>query len=225
MKNLFSLLLLVFTLQVYGQSNIYGTWNNEEVGTLIFNSNGSGTFAGGSFTYTSTASKIFAYSEDGNFTYSYKVVNGQLIISGGIFPAPVTFTKSKNTSSGTSGNTKSGSIDKSIVGTWCWTKTSGTYTNASSGSTRCIVINADGTYQYTYEGSISGSGGGYYGGSASQSADHGTWKLNGNTISVVSASEGALTYSFQKKNHPKTGDPMIVIDGDAYVTYYQKNPW
>ena len=98
MKNLFSLLLLLFALQVYGQSNIYGTWNNEEVGTLTFNPNGSGTFAGGSFTYTSTGNKIFAYSEDGDFTYSYKVVNGQLIISGGIFPAPFTFTKNKNTS-------------------------------------------------------------------------------------------------------------------------------
>jgi hypothetical protein len=177
------------------------------------------------FTYTNTANKIFASSEEGDFTYNYKLVNGQLIISGGVFPQPVTFTKSKNSISGTSGNTKIGSIDKSIVGTWCWANTSGTYTNASSSSTRFIVINADGTYQYTYEGSISGSGGGYYGGSSSQSADHGTWKLNGNTISVVSASEGAASYSFQKKNHPKTGDPMIVIDGDAYVTYYRKNPW
>lgn len=224
MKNLFSLLLFIFALHTYGQSNINGTWNNDEVGTLTFNSNGSGTFAGGSFTYTSTANKIFAYSDDGDFVYNYKMVSGQLIISGGIFPEPVTFTKTKNTSSGSTAS-KSGGIDKSIVGTWCWTSTSGTYTNASSSSTRCIVIKADGTYQYTYEGSISGSGGGYYGGSASQSADHGTWKLNGSTISVVSASEGAVTYSFQKKNHPKTGDPMIVIDGDAYVTYYQKNPW
>ncbi len=27
-----------------------------------------------------------------------------------------------------------------------------------------------------------------------------------------------------KNNHPKTGNPMIIIDGDAYVTYYQNNP-
>lgn len=224
MKNLYSLLLLLFAFHTYGQSNIHGTWNNDEVGSLTFNSNGNGTFAGGSFRYTSTGNKIFTSSEDGDFNYNYKVLNGQLIVSGGIFPAPVTFTKAKTTPSSSS-SSKSGSIDKSIVGTWCWTKASGTYTNASSSSTRCIVINADGTYQYTYDGSISGSGGGYYGGSASQSSDHGTWKLNGSTISVVSAGEGAQTLPFQKKNHPKTGDPMIIIDGDAYVTYYQKNPW
>jgi hypothetical protein len=225
MNQLFTLLFFVLFFQTQAQNNITGTWNSDEVGTLTFNSNGNGNLAGGNFTYTNTANKIFASSEEGDFTYNYKLVNGQLIISGGVFPQPVTFTKSKNSISGTSGNTKSGSIDKSIVGTWCWTNTSGTYTNASSSSTRCIIIKADGTYQYTYEGSISGSGSGYYGGSASQSADHGTWKLNGNTINVVSASEGAISYPFQKKNHPKTGDPMIVIDGDAYVTYYQKSPW
>lgn len=205
------------------QNSITGTWNNDEVGTLTFNANGNGTFAGSSFTFTNTSNKIFASSEDGDFIYNYKMTNGQLIISGGIFDAPVTFSKTKTSSSGTS-SPKTGSIDKSIVGTWCWTNASSTYTSSSS-NTRCIVINANGTYQYTYEGSISGSGGGYYGGSSSQNADHGTWKLNGNTISIVSANEGAQTLSFQKKNHPKTGDPMIVIDGDAYVTYYQKNPW
>jgi hypothetical protein len=224
MKNLFFTIGLFIICLACAESNITGTWNNDEVGALVFNANGNGSFAGGAFTFTSTATKIFASSDDGDFTYNYKLVNGQLILSGGIFPAPVTFTKTKSSTSSSS-SSKSGSIDKSIVGTWCWTNASGVNSNATSSSTRCIVINGDGTYQYTYEGSISGYGGGYYGGSASQSSDHGTWKLNGNTISVVSANEGAQTLSFQKKNHPKTGDPMIVIDGDAYVTYYQKNPW
>lgn len=223
MKQLLLICNIAFFSVAFSQNSIIGNWNNDEVGALTFNTNGNGTFGGSSFTFTNTANKIFASSDDGDFVYSYKLTNGQLTISGGIFDAPVTFTKTKNTSS-SAGTSKSGSIDKSIVGTWCWTNASSTYSSSSS-NTRCLVINGDGTYQYTYEGSISGSGGGYYGGSASQSADHGTWKLNGNTISVISASEGAQTYSFQKKNHPKTGDPMIVIDGDAYVTYYQKSPW
>ena len=224
MKNLFFTLALFITSVISAQNNIVGTWNNDEVGALVFNSNGNGTFAGSSFTYTTTSTKIFARSDDGDFNYNYKLANGQLIVSGGIFPAPVTFTKAKSSTSNTS-TSKSGSIDKSIVGTWCWTNASGVNTNATSSNTRCLVINGDGTYQYTYEGSISGSGGGYYGGSSSQNSDHGTWKLNGNIVNIISASQGAQSLSFQKKNHPKTGDPMIVIDGDAYVTYYQKNPW
>lgn len=226
MRYLIFTMILFVTSIVSAQNSIIGTWNNDEMGTLVFYANGNGSFAGGDFTYTSTSNKIFAHSDDGDFSYTYKFVNGELIISGGIFPQPVAFTKMKAGSNSTNaGNTKSGSIDKSIVGTWCWTNASGVNTNATSSNTRCIVFNSDGTYQYTYEGSISGSNSGYYGGSASQSADHGTWKLNGNSISVISASAGAITYSFQKKNHPKTGDPMIIINGDAYVTYYQRSPW
>jgi len=42
---------------------------------------------------------------------------------------------------------------------------------------------------------------------------------------VQSQKEGSKVYSFEKRNHPKTNEPMIVIDGDIYVTYYQKAPW
>ena len=140
MKQFLFLLSFFCVNAIFGQNNITGTWNNDEVGTLVLNANGNGTFAGGSFTYTNTANKIFASSEQGDFTYSYKIVSGQLILSGGIFEAPVTFTKSKsNSSSANTGSTKSGSVDKSIVGTWCWINTSSTYTS-SSGNTRCIVI-------------------------------------------------------------------------------------
>ena len=27
------------------------------------------------------------------------------------------------------------------------------------------------------------------------------------------------------RTHPKTGDPMIIVDGDAYVTATQRPPW
>ncbi len=225
MKNLFFSFLFFSSFYMSGQ-NIVGTWNNDDFGKLVFKSDGNGSLGNADFTFTYTANKIIATDEDGqNYYYSYKLSNGQLNISGGIFESPVTFTKSGSTNSATNSGATKGGIDKSIVGTWCWTNASGVNTNATSSNTRCLIINGDGTYQYTYEGSISGSGGGYYGGSSSQSSDHGTWRINGNTVKIVSASEGAQTLSFQKKNHPKTGDPMIIIGGDAYVTYYQKSPW
>ncbi|CAN5568206.1 hypothetical protein BH18ACI3_BH18ACI3_19430 [soil metagenome] len=38
-------------------------------------------------------------------------------------------------------------------------------------------------------------------------------------------SQGKVVHPIEFRNHPKTGDPMIVVDGDAYVTAYQKRPW
>jgi hypothetical protein len=49
--------------------------------------------------------------------------------------------------------------------------------------------------------------------------------VSGRTIIAYSNTHGKITYPFEKRNHPKTGDPMIVLDGDAYVTAYRKNPW
>ncbi len=224
MRILMSTLFLLFVQATIAQS-LFGTWKNDEYGTLVLQSNGQGSLDGTSFTFTKTASKIIATDVYGeSFYYTYKISNSQLQLSGGIFEGPVVFTGANTNAAKTSNKSNTNGNDKSIVGTWCWTNASSTYTSSSS-NTRCIVINANGTYQYTYEGAISGSGGGYYGGSTSQNSDQGTWKLNGNTISIVSQNEGAQTLSFQKKNHPKTGDPMIVLDGDAYVTYYQRSPW
>ena len=131
---------------------------------------------------------------------------------------------STNSQSNTYGSNAGGGVDQSIVGKWCWVNASSTYSSSSS-SSKCIVINGNGSYEYYAEGSISGYGGGGYGGSSSQSSDRGTWRLDGNRIHVQSKAEGYKVYSFEKRNHPKNGDPMIVIDGDTYVSYYQKAPW
>ena len=45
------------------------------------------------------------------------------------------------------------------------------------------------------------------------------------SITANSRQHGLLTYSLQKRNHPKTGDAMIVLDGDAFVTSQQRPPW
>ena len=65
----------------------------------------------------------------------------------------------------------------------------------------------------------------FSGGTAGQSSDKGTWRVLGNNLIVNSQTQGQITYQFSKQNHPKTGDPMIVINGRAFVTFYQKPSW
>jgi hypothetical protein len=64
-----------------------------------------------------------------------------------------------------------------------------------------------------------------YGGTASQQSDSGTWRVNGSTLIAISQSRGRQSFTLEKRNHPKTGDPMLVVDGDAFVTYAPKPPW
>ena len=39
------------------------------------------------------------------------------------------------------------------------------------------------------------------------------------------ATLGVTTYVLEKRNHPKNNEPMLVLDGQAFVTFYQKPPW
>ena len=79
----------------------------------------------------------------------------------------------------------------------------------------------DGTYEYYGEASNSN----IYGGSNSQSRDYGRWSATTTSLTARSNSGKTTTYTLERRNHPKTGDPMLMVDGDAFVTYYQKRPW
>ena len=107
-----------------------------------------------------------------------------------------------------------------LFGKWCYMSN----VNSSGGgrmSNRCFTLYADGTYEYYAETTSSGP----VASSASQESDSGTWTATANSITAHSRTNGTNTYALEKRNHPKTGDPMLVLDGDAYVTYNQRPPW
>jgi len=211
---------------------LIGKWTTEGA-DIEFKPNGKGIYNGNPFTYTVNGNTLTSIDNTGSNSFFFMFLGESLSLSGAGINVVLTKghkgykTETSNSSSANnigSGYSTNGGIDQSIVGKWCWIKASGN-TQASSSSSKCININGNGTYAYAAEGSISGYGGGYYGGSSSQSADSGTWKIVGNKIHVNSRSQGFQILSFEKRNHPKNGDPMIVIDGDTYVTYTQRPSW
>ncbi len=215
-------------------AGLTGTWSGNGE-TMVFQAGGKGLYNGVAFNYTTSGDVLTISSSSGSSDLQFAVNGNYLTLSGNgttvmlqrgtAYSAPSGNNQTYGQNSGGSYSQNSGGgIDQSIVGKWCWVNTSSTY-SSSYNSSKCIVINGNGTYEYYAEGSISGYGGGGYGGSSSQSSDSGTWRVSGNVIQVQSRSEGNKTYSFQKRNHPKNGDPMIVIDGDTYVSYYKKSPW
>ncbi|HKO59540.1 MAG TPA: hypothetical protein VJV03_00140 [Pyrinomonadaceae bacterium] len=114
----------------------------------------------------------------------------------------------------------SGANPAELVGKWCYMSN----VNSSGGgrmSNRCFTLYANGTYEFYAETSSSGP----VASSASQESDSGTWSVSGGTITANSRARGTLVFPLEKRNHPKTGDPMLVLDGDAYVTYSPRQPW
>ena len=109
---------------------------------------------------------------------------------------------------------------KDIAGKWCYMSNINA-SNSGRISNRCFTLNPNGTYEYYGET----SSGGQYGSAVTQESDRGTWTATATTLDANSVKHGKRTYRLEKKNHPKTKDPMLIIEGDAYVTYYQKASW
>jgi hypothetical protein len=113
-----------------------------------------------------------------------------------------------------------GSNPPELFGKWCY-MSNVTANNGGRMSNTCFTLYPNGTYDYYSETSSSNP----YGGTSSQSSDSGTWSVSGATLIANSRSQGRVVYTLEKRNHPKTGDPMLMVDGDAFVTYTQRPPW
>lgn len=113
-----------------------------------------------------------------------------------------------------------GSNPQELVGKWCYQAN----VQAQGGGRQtdiCFILNSNGTYEYYGESTSTNPNGG----ANSQTFDSGRWSANSTTLTARSNSGETKTYTLEKRNHPKTGDPMLIVDGDAFVTYYQKQPW
>jgi hypothetical protein len=199
---------------------IIGVWsgNNE---TIEFKSNGQCVYLGSIFQYQLTQSYVTLITTQGNVMFGYSIQGDQLSLTGN--NKTVTYSK------GSSGNqltpqlqsNGSGQVAMELVGKWCYMSNS-----LNSSSNRCITLNADGTYSYSSESSRSVNTAEVYGGTSSQGLDQVTWYVQGNRIYYNSQTQELGSYRLEKRNHPKNvGDPMIVLDGEAYVTATPKQPW
>jgi len=208
-------------------NEVIGIWsgNGESV---EFKSNGQCSYAGNTFQYQVSQGHITLITPQGNAMLAYSVKGNQLTLSAN--GQQFTYTKGAghegqgSPQTQTQAQTGGGRVAQELVGKWCWTNVNSTNTGGSS-SSECFVLNANGTYEYSSERSMDTNTSSFYAGTSSQGSDRGTWWVQGDRIYYNSQARGQGSYQLQKQNHPKTGDPMIVLDGEPYVTYFQKPRW
>ncbi|MBI4167172.1 MAG: hypothetical protein HY508_15710 [Acidobacteria bacterium] len=198
-----------------------GNWRNQQGSTLQLNPDGTAMLNGQRFRYTTDGSTLTLIAQDGSIPFPYSLSGNTLTVQ--IQGQTVIYTRTGGAGGAggrAGGSPGGGTIPQDMIGKWCYINVSDTGQVSSSSST-CFVLNPDGTYEYSGESSNSN----VYGGTASQSYDRGTWRVNGSTVNVNSQQQGPVTYQLQKRNHPKTNDPMLCLDGQCYVTYGPKPPW
>ncbi len=199
---------------------LLGIWSGNGE-TIEFKNNGQCHYLNNAFSYQSTATQIILITRDGNIAFNYSIKGNQLTLMGNAGQA--IYSKGSQRNATPSAGDKG--IAPELVGKWCWINVTSTHSGGSS-SSRCITLNADGTYSYEAERSMSVNTDAYYGGTASQNSDSGTWYVQGDRIHYHSQNSGQGSYRLEKRNHPKNvNDPMIVLDGEAYVTATLRPPW
>jgi hypothetical protein len=206
-----------------GNDKLIGTWSNYGE-TIEFRSGGQCLYQSQTFPYSIQGNQIVLKTAQGNLVMPYTISGNQLTLT--VNGQRLIYSKGKPSASAAqpaqaNGNKK---LDMSLVGKWCYVNV--TSTNSGGTSTdECITINADGTYSYYGERSMSANTNAFSAGTSSQNGDSGTWWVAGDRIYYNAQKQGQGSYQLIKRNHPKNGDPMIVLDGTAYVTYFQKSPW
>ncbi|MFN0105786.1 MAG: hypothetical protein ACKV2U_27325 [Bryobacteraceae bacterium] len=188
---------------VAANKGIVGSWQGPN-GNVQINLDGTATVAGVIYRYTQTSNQLTLTGADGTFVAAVQqsgdtmnwVVNGKTL----------TFQRAATTWAVGGANTEGGILPE-LVGKWC----------QSTGSGTCFTLLADGSYFYIGDFGADAT--------ASDSRDAGKWTATASSITATSKSAGARTLRLEKRNHPKTGDPMLVLDGAEYTTAYRKTPW
>jgi len=191
-----------------------------------FRADGSGTINDQPMRWQAVGGALLIQQNGQVASYGFKVEGDKLQVSGGDLAQPATLSKGtgpyeaamrkqKPAAATASGN------GQELVGKWCDVRSMSNYQGGSS-SMACFELKPDGSYTYNAESSRSVSAGS----TASQSSDAGRWSYKGGQLIAQSRSGETHSYTLEKRNHPKNQrDPMICLNGQCFVTFYNKPAW
>lgn len=204
------------------KSPLIGKWISNEA-KIEFFENGIITINKEKYKYAVVKNVIVVGNDEGQIQVPFSLKDDTLVV---LFEGrKVVYTRSKGDDDEEvqpqTNNRNGGSVRQELVGYWCYQADVQANNGGGRHSRVCVILRANGTYEYSGGSSNSNPNGG----SVYESTDYGRWTATATTITAYSNNGQTTTYSLEKRNHRKTNDPMIVIDGTEYVTQTQRPPW
>lgn len=200
-------------------TGLVGKWQSSDYALQIFK-DGKLTINGDQFSYRVDGRHVILSNNEGSLRVEFQL-NGDTLTTNYQGLRTVYRRVRGGANAAADGmNESQGANPAELAGKWCY-MSNVTANDGGRISSTCFTLYPNGTYEYYSETNSSNP----YGGTASQSSDSGTWSVSGGTLIANSRSRGRQVYTLEKRNHPKTGDPMLMVDGDAFVTHTQRRPW
>ena len=230
MRTIIFISALVCSALAFANTQLIGQWQGQVDGEALviqFNADGTGQLNQQAIYYQTQDNQLLIQSSEGISSYQWQLKGKQLIVQGGDLQSTLVLQRVNNNQNANKSKPKNTSAQtpQELVGKWCLVSSFSANAGGGSSSSRCFTLQANGRYQYQQESSMDAYGGGMWGGTSQQNQDSGRWSVNGQQITAQSDSGQVSQYQLQLKNHPKNNDPMICLDGECYVTYFQKAPW
>jgi hypothetical protein len=195
---------------------LIGVWQGPS-GNVQFSADGSATVGGLVYRYSQAGNQLTLAGADGTFVATLEIVGDTMtwLVNG----KTLSFQRGAAVATGGAGG-----ILPELVGKWCEATNLNNSTGVYSRSA-CVTLLANGTYEYASDFGATGQlpGGAY--GTSSDSNDLGTWSATATTITSTSKKTGVRTFRLERRNNPKTGDAMIVLDGTEYTTAIRRPAW
>ena len=202
-------------------SGLVGSWQGPQ-GIVQIKADGTMLVQGTPYRYAVQGNTMMLTGNDGTLAIPFQLSGDTLTVSLNGQVATLTRTAAGAPSTLSGGG---GAGISELAGKWCYFSSFSANSGGGSMTDECFTINPNGTYSYHREGSMSAYAPGISGGTASQTDDRGTVQLQGSTLMVISQSQGPSSYALVKRNHEKTGDAMLCLDGRCFVTAYLRPPW
>lgn len=114
-----------------------------------------------------------------------------------------------------------GATPAELAGQWVFYASFNANNGGGSSRQKVLTLRADGTYTFVAENVSTNPNGAAWG----DQNDAGRWSADASSITFRSQGGESRSCTLEKRNHPKNRDPMLVIDGSAFVTATQRAPW
>ncbi|HSW13680.1 MAG TPA: hypothetical protein VLI06_12620 [Solimonas sp.] len=226
------LLALVCGAGWAGANGLVGSWQGSMNGqpvSLELRADNTGSFNGQALNWQTLGGTLLLEQNGDVMPYAYELQGSQLTVGGGDLGAPVQLQRGQagraTAAKRPSPSASAAGVRPELAGHWCYVSSFSAVSGGGSQTSRCFQLGPDGRYSYQSEGSMSAYAPGAWGGTSSSSSDSGRWSATANSITANSDNGGSTSYPMELRNHPKTRDPMICLDGDCYVTQRQKASW
>lgn len=200
--------------------SLTGNWRGQQ-GAIRFDPDGTGVSNGEPFKYRVEGSTLILIDPRATLRVTFAVEGDKLRLSGSTGEMTMTREAGAEAAPTAGARAGDGQVRPELAGKWCYVSNINATGGGARNSNICFTLSPDGRYEYYGETDSYGPAGG----ATSQGSDRGSWTATETTLTARSVSGKVVTYQFEKRNHPRNNDPMLVINGQPFVTFYQKAPW